>query len=237
MIEPLPRQRQALRRHPAARARPSATRSAAPPDCAANEASARRASEPTSTMSSARTGTAISAAAVGVGARRSAAKSISVTSVSWPTAEISGMKLAAAARTTISSLNDHRSSSEPPPRATMIRSGRGSAPCSGKRVEAVDRGGDFGGRALALHFHRPDQNAARKAVGEPMQDVADHGAGRRGDDADHRRQITAAAVCALRRTDLRRRASCLRSSRSAISAPRPAGSSVSTMIWYCERPG
>ena len=29
----------------------------------------------------------------------------------------------------------------------------------------------------------------------------------------------------------------LRSSSSAISAPRPAGSSVSTMIWYCERPG
>ena len=41
---------------------------------------------------SARTGTAISAAAVGVGARRSEAKSISVVSVSWPTAEISGMR-------------------------------------------------------------------------------------------------------------------------------------------------
>ncbi len=39
---------------------------------------------------SARTGTAISAAAVGVGARRSAAKSVNVVSVSWPTAEISG---------------------------------------------------------------------------------------------------------------------------------------------------
>ena len=41
--------------------------------------------------SSERTGTAISAAAVGVGARRSEAKSISVVSVSCPTAEISGM--------------------------------------------------------------------------------------------------------------------------------------------------
>ena len=29
----------------------------------------------------------------------------------------------------------------------------------------------------------------------------------------------------------------LRSSSSAISAPRPAGSSVSTTIWYCERLG
>ena len=40
-----------------------------------------------------RTGTAISAAAVGVGARMSATKSISVMSVSWPTAEISGIML------------------------------------------------------------------------------------------------------------------------------------------------
>ena len=43
-------------------------------------------------------------------------------------AAISGMRLAAAARTTISSLNDHRSSSEPPPRATIMMSGRGNRP-------------------------------------------------------------------------------------------------------------
>ena len=75
-----------------------------------------------------RTGTASSAAAVGVGARLSETKSISVVSVSCPTAEISGMSLAAAARATLSSLNPHRSSIEPPPRATISRSGRGSAP-------------------------------------------------------------------------------------------------------------
>ena len=46
---------------------------------------------PIDSNSSARTGTAISAAAVGVGARRSAAWSISVVSVSCPTAEISGI--------------------------------------------------------------------------------------------------------------------------------------------------
>ena len=73
--------------------------------------------------SSASTGTAISAAAVGVGARRSAAKSINVVSVSCPTALINGIGDSAAARTTISSLNAHRSSIDPPPRATMIRSG------------------------------------------------------------------------------------------------------------------
>ena len=44
------------------------------------------------------------------------------------------MRLAAAARTTISSLNDHRSSSEPPPRATIRRSGRGIAPDSGSAL-------------------------------------------------------------------------------------------------------
>ena len=77
---------------------------------------------------SARTGTAISAAAVGVGARRSATKSAIVESVSWPTPLITGMVQAAIARATASSLNAIRSSSEPPPRATMIRSGRGIGP-------------------------------------------------------------------------------------------------------------
>ena len=77
---------------------------------------------PSSAIRSSRTGTAISAAAVGVGARRSLAWSISVVSVSCPTAEISGIAEAAAARTTISSLNAIRSSRLPPPRATMISS-------------------------------------------------------------------------------------------------------------------
>jgi hypothetical protein len=95
--------------------------------------------------------------------------------------------LSAAARTTISSLNDHRSSSEPPPRAT-IRDRAGGCGPFGQRVEAADRGGDLLGRAVALHLDRPDDDVAREAVGEPMQDVADHRAGRRGDDADHLRQ-------------------------------------------------
>ena len=62
-------------------------------------------------------------------------------------------------------------------------------PALGQRVEAVDRGGNLERRALALHLHRPDQHAAREAVGEPVQDVANDRAGRRGDDADHRRQM------------------------------------------------
>ena len=131
----------------------------------------------------ARTGTAISAAAVGVGARRSAAWSISVVSVSWPTAEISGIGDSAAARTTSSSLNAHRSSIEPPPRATISRSGRGSID-----AKAADRRGDLRRRALALDRHRPQDDARRAAVLEPVEDVADHRAGRRGDDADDSRQ-------------------------------------------------
>ena len=42
-----------------------------------------------------------------------------VTSVSWPTPEIVGMREAASARARRSSLNGARSSGEPPPRARM----------------------------------------------------------------------------------------------------------------------
>ena len=52
-------------------------------------------------------------------------------------------------------------------------------------VEAFDRGGDLLRRALALDDHRPDEHTAREAIGQAMEDVANHRAGRRGDDADH----------------------------------------------------
>jgi len=61
-------------------------------------------------------GAASSAAAVGVGARKSAARSARVTSVSCPTPQTNGMADRRTARTRRSSLNAHRSSSEPPPR-------------------------------------------------------------------------------------------------------------------------
>jgi hypothetical protein len=67
-------------------------------------------------------GAASSAAAVGVGARRSAARSARVTSVSWPTPHTTGSGLPATARTTRSSLKAHRSSSEPPPRTSSSTS-------------------------------------------------------------------------------------------------------------------
>ena len=73
---------------------------------------------------SSKTGTASSAAADGVGARTSAAKSVSAQSISCPTADTVGIEDAATARTTASSEKGKRSSSEPPPRPTMRTSAR-----------------------------------------------------------------------------------------------------------------
>jgi len=61
-------------------------------------------------------GTANSAAPVGVGALKSATKSAMVKSVSCPTADITGIFDEKIARATISSLNAHNSSIDPPPR-------------------------------------------------------------------------------------------------------------------------
>ena len=63
-----------------------------------------------------------SAAADGVGALKSATKSAIVKSVSWPTAEIIGSSESYIALATTSSLKGHKSSSEPPPLATIITS-------------------------------------------------------------------------------------------------------------------
>ena len=158
------------------------------------------------------------------------AKSISVVSVSCPTAEISGIALAAAARTTISSLKAIRSSTEPPPRATMIRSGRGRC-AAAERVEA------------ARWRRRP-----RPAAFSPCT-ATGHSSTRRGKRACSRcmmSRITAPVgevttpITSGRNGSVFLRAASnrpsaasvfLRSSSSAISAPRPASSTCSTMIW------
>ena len=64
----------------------------------------------------------ISAAALGVAARTSATKSAIVKSISCPTAETTGTTDSKIARATASSLNAHKSSSDPPPRVTRIKS-------------------------------------------------------------------------------------------------------------------
>jgi len=108
---------------PAASTRPRRSSTARPP-----QRCIRAPKSLTAAFNSASTGVATSAAAVGVGARRSETKSMSVVSVSWPTALISGIVQAATVRASASSLNGQRSSTEPPPRATISTSGRGIAP-------------------------------------------------------------------------------------------------------------
>ena len=66
-----------------------------------------------------------------------------------------------------------------------------------QRVEAADGGGDLVGRGFALHPHRPDQHMTGKAIGQAVENVADDGAGRRGDDADDGGQIRQRALARL----------------------------------------
>ena len=156
-------------------------------------------------------------------------------SVSWPTAEISGIMLSAAARTTISSLNDHRSSSEPPPRATMIRSGRGSGPRSGSalkpRMAFATSAAEASPCTRTGHTNtRRGKRSARRCrmsrITAPVGDVTTPiTSGKNGSSC-------------LRASSNRPSAASffLRSSRSFISAPTPAGSSVSMTIWYFDEP-
>ena len=66
--------------------------------------------------------------------------------------------------------------------------GSADRPVHRQRVEAHDGGGDLLGGAFALHAHRPHQHVAGEPVGKPMQNVADNGTSRRGNDADQFRQ-------------------------------------------------
>ena len=56
-------------------------------------------------------------------------------------------------------------------------------------VEALDCRCDLGGRSLALHPHRPDDDMAGKALVEAMENVADHRTCGRGDDPDDPGQV------------------------------------------------
>ena len=198
-------------------------------------ATARRSRSSTVAVSSARTGTAISAAAVGVGARRSAAKSISVVSVSCPTAEISGIALAAAARTTISSLNGIRSSRLPPPRATISRSGRGTAPPASRPLKpsmapatcsAAPSPWTSTGQTSTWRGKRSASRCRMSRITAPVGEVTTPITSGRKGSGRLRSSANRPSAASLRR----------RSSRSFSNAPSPASSSASTTIWYFERP-
>ncbi len=55
-------------------------------------------------------------------------------------------------------------------------------------IEAGDRRGDLFRGLRPLHEHRPEEHAPGESIGETVQNVTDHGAGRRCDDADDIRQ-------------------------------------------------
>ena len=100
-----------------------------------------------------------SAAAVGVGARLSATKSLMVKSTSWPTAETTGIGQVAMARATTSSLNAQRSSSEPPPRVTTSTSRPGAFSAPGMPAhQGAGRTRHLLPRAVALHPTGSDQD-------------------------------------------------------------------------------
>ena len=73
---------------------------------------------------------------------------------------------------------------EPPPRARMMTS-----TSDGIGVEVADSGGDGGAAGCALHGGRIDEQVeAGVAAADDVDDVADDGAGGRGDDADALRE-------------------------------------------------
>ena len=118
------------------------------------------------------------AAPVGVGARTSATKSAIVKSVSWPTPDTTGSRDSKIARATISSLNDHRSSIEPPPRQTISTS-------TSARALAVAIAAAISCAAPApCTAHGIDDHAHRRpAPAQRGDDVAQRRGARRRDDA------------------------------------------------------
>ena len=133
--------------------------------CRAVAACSERTKAPSHSSAS---GTTNSAAAEGVGARTSAAKSAIVKSISWPMPLTTGIGEAAMARANLSSLKAHRSSREPPPRARI------STSHSARRPARADGGDDLRGRLRTLHGNGIDQyRYGRKAPRQHVQDVAD----------------------------------------------------------------
>ena len=181
----------------------------------AHRVAPRRSAPANERSNSARSGTTRSAAPDGVGARSSATKSAIVKSISWPMPLMIGIGQAKIARATASSLNASRSSSEPPPRARISTS-----QSAAQRGEAQRRD-DFDGAAATLDRHRVDQHRhGRETAPQDVQDVAECGAGRRGDHADASRQ--ARQGLAVRRVEQALdRSFCFSSSKRLRSAPSP----------------
>ena len=179
--------------------------------------------------SPARSGLTSSAAAVGVGARRSATKSAIVKSVSWPMPVTTGIGHARIARATLSSLKAHKSSMLPPPRTSNMTSHPPSRPailsaqaifsdapspwtCTGKTTTSID------GLRRASVVNTSRRAAASREVITPIA---------RGKEGRAR------FVSALNRPSF---SSLSRSLRNASNrAPSPARRMVSTLSWKSPR--
>ena len=130
-----------------------------------------------------RSGTAASAACVGVEHATAATSSISVRSVWWPTDAMTGTRSSATVRHSVSSQNANRSASEPPPRATTIdldlRAGG----------QVLQRAGDRRRGVAVLHRRERPHDAARPSRGGATRPhVVARLAVLAADDADRARQ-------------------------------------------------
>ena len=82
--------------------------------------------------------------------------------------------------------------------------GTGQRATGRQRVEPTDRIGDLGRTVLPLNRDGPDQNLAREAVAQPVQNIADHRARGRGHNADDFGQIGDRTFARLIKQTLRR---------------------------------
>jgi len=190
----------------------------------------RSAAAATAASKSALRPTTSSAAAEGVGARRSATKSAIVKSISCPTAEITGTREAWIARATDSSLKHHKSSMLPPPRPTMMTSGGSGSALSSSRAATISGAASAPWtRAGAIRMWRSAKrrrvtlSMSRMAapVGEVTMPI------RRGSIGSGRLRSCAKRPSASSRL--------FSASNWAIRSPRPARSIARTTTWYVPR--
>ena len=130
-------------------------------------------------------GTAVSAAWVGVEQLTAATSSISVRSVWWPTDAMTGTRSSATVRHSVSSQKAKRSASEPPPRATTTTS------TSSDGGQVLQRAGDGRRGVAVLHRgegpHHPPGPAAAVQAGEHVVARLAALAGHHADAARQRR--------------------------------------------------
>ena len=152
----------------------------APSPARRSEAAQRSSPRRAATQSS---GTAASAAWVGVEQATAATSSIRVESRSWPTALTTGTRSIATVRQRVSSQKAQRSARLPPPLVTTIASisGRAASSWIAAAIAGAARRSCTGAKAQTTVPAQP----RRSQAGEQ---VAAGGAGLRGDDADRLRQ-------------------------------------------------